>query len=394
MKTIVSIIIWYLVLVGLLVHLALGAYWYIEPDAALSMLQRAWFAGLPRIPGLAGIDAGRKQLPDHRVFATVSPWVPLPIPADAPPPGMARIGGRLFTSVAAGLAALKPGETLAIGAGTYTTPWVVGVPRVTLVGQGHVVFERGTAQDKANMVVTADDVTVSNIECRLIQVPDRNGACIRQEGRNLTVDHVYYHDSEQGILTVPDPGRVVIRDSRFERLGRDGQAHGIYIGGGELVITASLFLASQEEGHEIKTRAATTTIAHSVIASLNGVDSRLIDAPNGGVLIVTDSVLLEGPNTSNSDVIGFALEPARPQHQVNRVVIRNNLILFDRTLPSRLLRLRDPKVPVEVSGNTIVSVLPTGYEDGNTRFRSRADAGLADYPYLPLHPFTGPSTDR
>jgi len=386
-KILKSIVFWYFVGVGITLHLSLGAFWYLEPELAVTAWDRALFGLTERLKILAWVDSARKQLSDAAIFSRIPAWTPLPEGPRAPPPGYARIGERLFPSPAAALAALKPGETLDIGAGVYTSPWEIRVPRVAIVGQGHVVFERGAAQGKGNMVIAADNVLVRNIECRLIRVPDENGACIRLEGNNLTVEHVYFHDSEEGILAgAAADGRVEIRDSRFEHLGKGGQAHGVYVGGRELVISDSLFLASQGEGHEIKSRAAKTTIVRSVIASMNGVDSRLIDVPNGGELTVTDSVLLKGPNSASSDAIGFALEVGPGYHPVDRVIVHNNLILLDRYLPSRLLRLRDQKIATQVSGNVIVSRYRTDYDRTNTVFRSRQAAGLPDYPALPLTP--------
>ena len=86
------------------------------------------------------------------------------------------------------------------------------------------------------------------------------------------------------MLTGPNPGRILIRNSRFERLGLNGTAHGIYVGGGELYVYQSEFLRSKSQGMEIKSRARKTVIERSVIASLDGVDSRLLDIPNGGEL--------------------------------------------------------------------------------------------------------------
>ncbi len=151
-----------------------------------------------------------------------------------------------------------------------------------------------------------------------------------------------------------------------------------------MAIADSLFLASQGEGHEIKSRAAQTTIERSVIASQDGVDSRLIDAPNGGELPVTDSLLAQGPNTSNGDAIGFGLEVGPGFHPVDRVVLRNNLILLERAGPNRLLHLRGDKVPTDVSGNVIVSRDQTADDGTNQVFRDRQAAGLPAYPALPL----------
>jgi len=148
--------------------------------------------------------------------------------------GEIRVGGVTVPDLADAARRLGNGDTLDLGPGVYRQGLVVKANRVTLRGRGHVVFDGATQMGKATLVILGDNTRVTNIECRNVQVPDRNGACIRLEGRNLTVNGVYFHDSEQGILSGGSPGAVTIEHSRFERLGKNGRAHGIYIGGGEL----------------------------------------------------------------------------------------------------------------------------------------------------------------
>ncbi len=312
-------------------------------------------------------------------------WQPLPTSAFAPDTQTLRIGMRTFYSMEAAASALKAGDTLDIGAGIYDTALIINQDNITIRGHGHVILEKGTAEGKGSLVIKGNGAQVKNLECRLISVSDGNGACIRLEGTNLSVEHVYFHDSDQGILTGSDPGVVRIRDSRFQQLGLNGRSHAIYIGGGDLQIEDSLFLASKSEGHEIKSRAQITTIKRSIIASLTGVDSRLIDVPNGGTLTVEDSLLAKGPNSSNPDAIGFTLEKERwPDH---RVTLRGNLIFLERIESNRLLRLGNDQTTVELFGNLIISAQNTGYEDGNFIYQDREAAGFADYPTLPIERF-------
>ncbi len=140
----------------------------------------------------------------------------------------------MFQSVQQAADALTPGATLEIGPGVYTTPLVVRVPGVSIIGHGHVVFEGGVGPRQGDAGHRRGQHPGAEHRMPSIAVPDGNGACIRLEGQNLTVDHCYFHDSQQGILTGPRPGLVQISRSRFERLGHGGQAHGIYIGGGHL----------------------------------------------------------------------------------------------------------------------------------------------------------------
>jgi hypothetical protein len=293
-----------------------------------------------------------------------------------------------YTSIAAALAAAPAGATVRIRPGIYREAAVLRAHRVSVLAEPGARMVGVAAQGKAALVIKGDDATIEGLECSGIWVPDGNGACVRAEGANLTLRRVYFHDSQEGILG--GRGRVVIEDSVFERLGGDaelglGQAHAIYIGhrADELVVRRSRVLASKEEGHEIKSRAKRTFIEDSVVASLDGRDSRLIDVPNGGVVVVRGNVLEKGPSSSNPDMIGIGLERGRNSdidHAVNSTLIEGNTILYDRADRVRLFRARGVPSPT-VTGNTVVGG-PPYRGGGNKWFADRRAAGLPPYPAL------------
>ena len=80
----------------------------------------------------------------------------------------------------------------------------------------------------------------------------------------------------------------------------------------------------------MKSRAQRTIIEGNVIAGLDGHDSRAIDLPDGGEVVIRGNVLEKGPNSENGQMIGLALEGSL--HEVSDTLIEDNLILFD-TLP-------------------------------------------------------------
>jgi hypothetical protein len=284
------------------------------------------------------------------------------------------------TSLQAALDAAMPGYTITLSPGDYYQCATLRINGVTITGSG--AHLRDTAcGGKAALVIKGNDTVVEGLECSGIRVNDGNGACIRFEGTNLTVRNVNFHDSQEGILAGGVVGDVLIEDSLFERLGGAegialGRAHAIYVSGSasSLTIRNSRILSSKEEGHEVKSRAARTVIENSVIASLGGVDSRLIDVPNGGELVVRNSVLEMGPNSSNLDLIGYGLEGIT--HTVSWVAITGNTIITDRTRS----RLFHGSIQPTIEGNILV-----GGEQwpNNEWFADRAAAGLSAYPALP-----------
>lgn len=366
----------YLALVGWAVHVAALGIWLADPPLVHALRDK--------VSGTRPAVAGHTPADD--IARSFGAWEPWNFPAVAP--GRILVGEREFASLAEAVAALAPGDTLRLGPGIYTSPLVIRQDDISLVGSGRVVFEGGVAEGKAAMVVKGQRFRIVNIECRGIQVSDRNGACIRLEGADLTVEHVYFHASEQGILTGAQPGRVLIRDSRFESLGREGHAHGVYIGGGELHIEDSLFLAAQDEGHEIKSRARITEIVRTVVASLAARDSRLLDIANGGVLSIRDSVLEKGPASANGDAIGYGLEGLA--YAGNAIELVHNLIVLERDGPSYVLHAAAGGPVPLFRDNTVVAGENPGLDGLNLWFGSRRVAGLDGYPALPLNRGFGP----
>jgi hypothetical protein len=274
---------------------------------------------------------------------------------------------------------LRSGQTVIVPPGVYREAAVISASDATIKAHG-VRLEKAAAGGKAALVIKGNNVTIEGLECAEIRVADGNGACVRLEAKDLTLRKVHFRDSQSGLLSWNrDSGTVRIEDSRFERLGR---AHGVYIGRGatHLIIRNSSFLSSTNEGHEIKSRAAKNTIEYSIIASLDGVDSRLIDLPEGGENVIRRNVLEEGPSSVNQDLIGVGLEGHRSLHARNSTLIEGNTIVMDRRGSAILLHER--YVPsARIEGNTVIGGKRQG---GNNRwFPDRAAAGVDKYPALP-----------
>jgi len=77
---------------------------------------------------------------------------------------------------------------------------------LTLVFAHTAQFSGVAAEGKALQVIKGNDTTVTGLDCSEIGVASGNGACIPLEGRNLTLDRVQFHDSEQDILGGGDGG--------------------------------------------------------------------------------------------------------------------------------------------------------------------------------------------
>lgn len=284
-----------------------------------------------------------------------------------------------YTSPAQAVSAAYDGDTIRLEAGIYTTPIVISQSHITLSGAPGTHIREALAEGKGAILVKGNDTVIEGIECSEIASHDQNGSCIRMEGRNLTVRHVYFHDSEEGILTGSGTGDVLIEDSKFERLGAGGRAHGIYAGAlDSLVIRRSFFLASRDEGHEIKSRAAKTVVEDSVVASLDGVDSRLLDICNGGEAVIRNTVLEKGPEAANYDLIGYGIEGLK--YPNNTLTLENVQVILDHPRA----HFYNGSIKPSLRGVEIIGPAASAEAGSGARIvASRADAKLPPYPALP-----------
>ncbi|MET0116131.1 MAG: hypothetical protein ABW090_01770 [Sedimenticola sp.] len=374
-------VIYYFALTGIAVHLLAFATYIYQPTLASRVIDKARQYLSDR-----GYPVGSEQYlkgsqdPSEDVTSAIGNWEFLQNETSFQ--GRARIGDRIFPSISEAVSSLNDGDTLEIGVGIHKESIVIENNNITVRGIGRSVIEGVAAKGKAAILNKGDNNRIENIECRFITVKDKNGACIRHQGKNLVLVHVYFHHSESGLLSGRHPGEVVIRNSRFEQLGKSGRAHGVYMNGGTLIIDRSLFVASLDQGHEIKTRGERTVIKNSVIASLSGNDSRLIDVCAGGQLVIENSILQQGPNSVNQDAIGFGLEGYK--HANNSIVLKDNLVLLERNLSNNFINIKGSDVKPVLHGNTFVSKEHIDIEGFNLSFANRAEAGLPDYPELPL----------
>jgi hypothetical protein len=168
-----------------------------------------------------------------------------------------------------------------------------------------------------------------------------NHAGIRIGGVNfhVTVRRAHIRGTVMGILTDNRGGTLVVEDSLIEELGaypkRTDLTHGLYAGNiDKLVVRNTTVRAPRGLGHLVKSRARQTTLERVRLIGLNARHSRLVDLSCGGKLTIVDSVLQQGTNTDNTDMIGVGLEKRRCGKRywdANVTMLRSKLI-FDRDM--------------------------------------------------------------
>jgi hypothetical protein len=228
-------------------------------------------------------------------------------------------------------------DTVLIDPGACDDCAVWRATRLTIAARAPgVVFTGRTCQGKAIFVIDGNDVTVRGITFTHASVPDHNGAGIRAEGGNLTVEDSRFIDNEEGILAGGGP-RITIRVTGSEFRGNvtcvAACAHGIYVGGIALLDVEDSRFTDTHEGHDIKSRALRTVLRGNDISDgPNGHASYLVDVPNGGDLLMEHNTLSKGPYTDNN-ATAVAIGEEGLRNPTDLLVIRD--ITFTDLLPER-----------------------------------------------------------
>ncbi len=235
-----------------------------------------------------------------------------------------------FQTVAAAAEHAKDGDTVEILAGDY--PGDVATWRASDIsirgvgGRPHISANGHHVDGKGIWLVTGNDVVIENVELSGAKVPDGNGAGIRAEGRNLTLRNCYLHHNEMNLLAgIADPlSTIRIEHSEIAHSGGGAAlGHGIYVGRiAELVVIGS-HLHHAQLGHQVKSRAATTSLRYNKIADgVDGTSSYLVEVPNGGRLVLVGNVLQKSAHAENRHLVRFGAEGLKHDH--NEILAASN----------------------------------------------------------------------
>ena len=221
----------------------------------------------------------------------------------------------------------QDGDKVLIDSGEYHDCAVWARNHLVIQGLGKVVLSDKTCQGKAIFVIAGADVTVRNLVFRHARVPDGNGAGIRIEGRDLTVEASQFIDNEDGILGGDNVvSRIVIRNSKFVANGKceEACAHGIYVGRVALLHIEGSEFRRQKQGHHIKSRALRTeVIGNHIEDGPEGTASYLVELPNGGSLILRNNTMEKGPNSENhSCAVSLGAEGVR--QPTDEILVEHN----------------------------------------------------------------------
>lgn len=200
-------------------------------------------------------------------------------------------------------AVAKDGDHIEIAPGEYFDCAIWQADNLLIEGTGPgVVITDKTCQGKGLFVVNGNNTTIKNLTLTRARVPDMNGAGIRLDRGNLTVDGVKFINNQDGILGGHPGETIIIRNSDFVKNGGCAPtcAHGIYINNADLLRVENSRFSETQQAHSIKSRAARTEVIGCTISDgATGTSSYLIDVPNGGAVLVRGNTLQKGPKSEN-----------------------------------------------------------------------------------------------
>jgi hypothetical protein len=233
--------------------------------------------------------------------------------------------------------------------------------------------------NKKGILFTFSSLTVRGLEITGAHIDDSlggNGAAIRDQNPEgttaaLNVENSLIHDNQAGILQGDDSAEnVTIYNSQFINNGNPDICcftHGVYVDEAATLTVGESLFCGQLIGHDVKSRAAQTSVINNRIYSgggaPDGTGCRIgnasfdIQIANGGVGIVWGNTLVQGPGAQNYKIVSYGAEcthsPVCDDFATNSLIVGRNS--FISTTGS--IAISDPPcVPVELIDNAFTGI--------------------------------------
>ena len=277
-----------------------------------------------------------------------------------------------FKQPSAAITAASAGDHVQIAAGEYFDCATVSASNVVIEGMAPDAAATLTDKacgGKALLITTGNDITVRNLTLTRARVPDGNGAGIRGEGTNLTVEGVKFINNQNGILAGGTPeSTITVRDSTFLRNGActGSCSHGIYVGEIKLLHVQHSTFFETKIGHHVKSRALRTEVIDCDIQDgEQGSSSYLIDIPNGGSLLARGNKLEKGPHSDNPSM-AIAIGEEGVTHPTRELLIEKNSFRND-TGRNTIFVNNLTATEAMLTGNTITGQVKALQGDGQVK---------------------------
>ncbi len=229
--------------------------------------------------------------------------------------------GQQYQNFYDAIQATSDGDTVLLQPGDYFECAVIGRSHLTIAGAAPgVVITDKTCQGKALLVVDGEGLTIRNLALNRARVPDGNGAGIRLEAKDLTVDGVTFDNDTVGILAGSVGGTVTIENSHFQDggIGGDQAKFAVMIGQvDKLRIAHCTFVGVK--GGQVTTYADRTELIGNQIGDGTGDDPAVAVLATRGNLLLEDNVFQIGPNAPRLAAAVAAWDSATATLRRNRL---------------------------------------------------------------------------
>jgi hypothetical protein len=241
--------------------------------------------------------------------------------------------GKQFSTIPAAINAAQSGDTIQVDAGTYANQYAHITKDLTLTGVGGRVemTSTGLIPNGKGILITDANVTINNFDFSGAKVADHNGAGIRDQSGNLTLNNDGFFNNEMGVMTGNSGrGSVTVNNSEFGDNGTIAAGsigHGLYVGRIQNLTVNNSYFHGDIKGHEIKSRADNNVIENSRVYDFNSTAGYTIDLPEGGNALIKNNVIEQGPNSPNYTIISYGEEGNL--NPGTNFVVNNNTIIND-----------------------------------------------------------------
>lgn len=305
--------------------------------ACLPLLASSVFAQAPdNLPPQQNYRGEIRRGPDGKLMVLPETEVAAKRAAEAAPKATMIVGvGEKVSTLTEAARLARDGEVIEIRSGNYRGQpaiWSQNNLIIRGVGERPVMLADGkSAEEKAIWVVRGGKISIENIEFRGARVADRNGAGIRFEKGQLTVQGCRFVDNENGILTGNSAEQTLeVADSEFGDAPRHagGLHHLLYVGAiGKFVLRGSRFYNGYLS-HLVKSRARESHVLYNMLADgKDGKASYELEFPNGGVAYVIGNAIAQGAGTDNPSIVAYGAEGQRWPD--NALYLSHNTLLND-----------------------------------------------------------------
>ncbi len=246
---------------------------------------------------------------------------------------------------------VQDGDTILIDGGIYTndaTKWTKKNLKIIGLGTGDnrtiLQYNDEIPNGKGIFVFeipgTSDNADIENIVFDGARVSDNdggNGAGIRYQANNLTVNNCKFMNCQNGILEghgSVSTSNVIIINSEFYNNGYQlqddpnfsGYEHNIYISASAdtLEVMNCWFHHPRGQGNSLKTRAQRSFILYNLIdEEATGYGSWELNIAQGGLNVIMGNVIIQGPAGANHGIVGYdaATNALEDFYFVNNTVI-------------------------------------------------------------------------